>query len=216
MDKTALDYFVDRYRLDLSRPLPIEIPNVSRDSLGEWFRDLGYKRGAEIGVERGVFSEILLRQNPEAEHYCIDYWNPYPEYNAWCNRSHLPQKFEETKDRLSKYPNVKFMRMFSMKAVKYFEDNSLDYVYIDANHELPWCMDDIVEWNKKVKPGGILAGHDYIQKRHTSGVSLCDVIQAVYWYTTAAKINPWFLIGTRAKVPGELRDKTRSFFWVKS
>lgn len=210
----TLQYFVKKYKLDIKQTMPIEIPNVSRDNMGIWFRELGFKRGAEVGVERGIFSQVLLKENPKMEHFCVDYWGSYSGYRAWCNRSHLAQKYNEVKERLAEFPNVKLIKAFSMKAVTMFEDNSLDYVYIDANHELPWVMDDIVEWSRKVRKGGIVAGHDYIQTPATKQAP-CHVIKSVYWYTLLAPIKVWFLIGTRAKVAGELRDKTRSFFWVK-
>jgi predicted O-methyltransferase YrrM len=210
----SLKYFKAKYSLDLTRPSPIEIPNVGRDELAVWFRELGFTRGAEVGVERGIFSQVILAANPEMEHYCVDAWRSYADYRAWCNRSHLAQKYYEVKERLAAFPNVQLIKAFSMNAVNQFEDESLDYVYIDANHELPWVMDDILEWSRKVRPGGIVAGHDYIQTPR-SKPSQCDVIKAVYWYTTLKPVKTWFLIGTRAKVPGEIRDKTRSFFWVK-
>ena len=48
-----------------------------------------------------------------------------------------------------------------MDAVKDFADRSLDFVYIDANHEPQFVEEDIREWSKKVKVGGIVSGHDY-------------------------------------------------------
>jgi hypothetical protein len=43
-----------------------------------------------------------------------------------------------------------------------FEDNSLDFVYIDANHTYEGVKEDIKYWYPKVKPGGLLLGHDYL------------------------------------------------------
>ena len=42
------------------------------------------------------------------------------------------------------------------------EDESLDFVYIDANHAYDWVVQDIELWYPKVKKGGILWGHDYL------------------------------------------------------
>jgi predicted O-methyltransferase YrrM len=212
MDTTA--YFVDKYNLDLSRPSPIEIPDVGRDSLGLWFKELGLTRGVELGVEKGVFSKVLLTANPELELYCVDSWQPYLDYRCWMNTETSTRNYMEARARLKRFPNVRFIKAFSKIAVNKFEDNSLDFVYIDANHDLPWVMNDIIWWEKKVRPGGIVAGHDYIRV-HPLKPSRCFVIEAVAWYTELKPVNPWFLIGTRAKVAGEVRDHTRSFFWIK-
>lgn len=40
-------------------------------------------------------------------------------------------------------------------------DETPDFVFIDANHTYDDVRADILAWLPKVKPGGILAGHDY-------------------------------------------------------
>lgn len=42
-----------------------------------------------------------------------------------------------------------------------FEDGSLDGVFIDAAHDYDSVVRDVAAWFPKVKPGGIIAGHDY-------------------------------------------------------
>jgi hypothetical protein len=208
----ALKYIADKYNLDITQPSPIEIENVGRNILGYWFKDLGFMRGVELGVEKGLFSKILLDANPEMELNCVDSWKFYSEYNARLNTPDLPKRFEETQERLKGY-NVKYHKMFSQDAVKRFEDNSLDFIYIDANHDLPWVMNDILWWEKKVRPGGIVCGHDYI--RVGTGNTKNFTIEAVNWYTELKPIKTWFLLGTKAKVPGRIRDDARSWLWVK-
>ena len=48
-----------------------------------------------------------------------------------------------------------------MDAVKDFDDESLDFVYIDGNHLYPAVKKDIDLWWPKVKAGGVMGGHDY-------------------------------------------------------
>jgi hypothetical protein len=38
----------------------------------------------------------------------------------------------------------------------------LDFIYIDANHAYDFVKEDIECWYPKVKPGGWVMGHDYI------------------------------------------------------
>lgn len=56
---------------------------------------------------------------------------------------------------------IKPIKLPSIEASKMYEDNSIDAVYIDADHTRPHIEQDLKHWYPKVKPGGILSGHDY-------------------------------------------------------
>jgi hypothetical protein len=53
------------------------------------------------------------------------------------------------------------IRMTSVEASKLYENNTLDFVFIDACHAYECVKEDIDHWLPKVKSGGILAGHDF-------------------------------------------------------
>ena len=209
----TLDYLITRFGLDLNQPSPIEIPNVGRETFGSIFKDLRFRVGAEIGVFKGEFSAVILKANPKMEYFCVDAWEDYEEWRNKYGKTGLNLYMAEAQERLKKY-NAHFYKQYSMIAVKHFKDESLDFVYIDANHDVPWVMDDIVEWSKKVRPGGIVSGHDYIHARKGK-VAYVYVRKAVAWYTELKPIKTWFLLGRDAKIPGEIRDTCRSWFWVK-
>jgi len=194
----------------LARPMPIEIPNVGRVTLAKWFGEWGFKRGAEIGVEAGLYSEALCKLNPALELFCIDAWLKL-EYRYWVTSRRVEGYRLQAIERLSPY-NCHFIRKWSMDAVKDFKDGELDFVYIDADHTYEATMNDIIEWGKKVRSGGVISGHDYI---HRGGQSEHKVIEAVNHYTRENKVSPWFVLGSKAKQPGEIRDQCRSWMWVK-
>jgi len=124
------------------------------------FKDMGFTIGAEVGVELGAFSKYLIKDNPKLKLYCIDFWKSYRMMNGGKSSSRQADYYEETKKRLAPY-NCKLIRASSMDAVKDFKDGSLDFVFIDANHEYKFVKEDIREWSKKVRKGGIVSGHDY-------------------------------------------------------
>ncbi len=208
----SLAYIVEKYKLDLQHPSPIEIPNVGRNTLAALFGELGFKVGAEVGTEKGIYADILCSSNVGVKLYCVDAWECYVGYRDYLDPKVLADAYETAKKRLKPY-NVELIREYSMDAVKHFPDGSLDFVYIDANHEFPWVVQDVFYWSKKIRRGGIVSGHDYY--RSIAKSSRCHVVAAIDGFTTAYKVYPWFLLGTKAKVPGQIRDNSRSWFWVK-
>ena len=65
-----------------------------------------------------------------------------------------------------KHDRVRFIQGWSHEVAEQFEDRSLDLCFIDADHSESSVRADLAAWAPKVKPGGILAGHDYGSKNH--------------------------------------------------
>jgi hypothetical protein len=208
-----LEYLAEKYNLNLNqRHMPIEIPNTGRDILAGLFKELGYTVGVEIGVERGLYTEVLCRMNPESKVYAVDAWECYPDYRDHVSQETLDEFYEYAARRVSQY-NCELIKGFSMDIVQQFDDESLDWVYIDANHEFLPVANDIFYWAKKIRKGGIVSGHDYRKNKVLE--SRNHVVSVVNAYTDAFQVRPWFLLGTKDKKPGEIRDNARSWFWVK-
>ena len=51
--------------------------------------------------------------------------------------------------------------MFSNEAVKLIEDSSLAFLYVDGNHVYDAVKEDLELFYPKMKPGALIAGHDY-------------------------------------------------------
>lgn len=211
----TLDWIKNKFEVDITQPL-VEIPNTDREVLANMFRILKFTKGVEIGVERGLYSEVLCKNNPDLHLFSVDAWTAYKEYRDHVTQDKLDDIYEEAKERLKPY-HAELVKGFSMDVVKSFPDNYFDFVYIDGNHEYQHVVDDIVQWTKKVRAGGIVAGHDYIRRKatHKKQEYLMHVIPAVHGYVDAYQIKPLFILGRKAKVEGELRDSPRSWFFVK-
>lgn len=191
----TLNHIVSKYKLDLATPSPIEIP-VGRDNLSKWLHELNLEIGVELGVAAGEYSENLCQDNPQMKVYGIDPWIPYRGYRDYSKPRTFAKLHQEANTRLAKYPRYKLIREFSLDALKRFADNSLDFVYIDANHQDPFITQDIEGWSQKIRPGGIISGHDYA----------ADVKVAVDKYVLEHKIKPWFLL---------VSEKPHSWLWIK-
>lgn len=132
--------------------------------LARYFNKLDFRVGAEIGVLDGDYALTLCREIPGLKYYGIDPWYAGGEAKNHKHRN----KYEHVLEILKPY-DAMILRKWSMDAVKDFENQSLDFVYIDANHRFDYVVNDIIEWTKKVKKGGVVAGHDY-REGNTLGV----------------------------------------------
>src|SRR4029078_12029070 len=115
--------------------------------------------GAEIGVDKGAFSQEFCEAGLTL--HAIDPWKYDDDYQDSRSQERLDFLYGHTKRILAPYPDCTIIRKTSMEAVKDFKDESLDFVYIDGNHQLRYVIEDLVEWSKKIRSGGIISGHDY-------------------------------------------------------
>jgi len=207
----TLDFILTEFNLNSeARRMPIEIPDIGRDSLARLFVDLGYRFGVELGVERGLYSEVLCKANPDLHLYSVDSWQHYEGYRDHVDQNKFDSFYAAAQERMGPY-SCELVRKFGKDAAQDFRDASLDFVYIDANHSLPYVIEDIMTWLPKIKPGGIISGHDY---RKTKNNFALHVVQAVNAYTDAYKVRPWFVLGRKDMIEGEIRDTHRSWMWV--
>ena len=210
----TLDYILKKFNLTANKhtPMPIAIPNYGRDNLPSLFAKLRFKLGAEIGVENGTYSEQLLKGNPHLKLYSIDPWKVNADYPYQTVQGEFDKSYGEACARLAPFENSQIIRKFSLDAVRDFDDNSLDFVYIDASHTFQSVTNDICEWLKKVRIGGIISGHDFLGGKAWMGIHVKQVVIA---YTNVYKIRPWFVLGAEKKTRGQIKDNSRSWMWVK-
>jgi len=175
----------------------IKKENVTRNNLAELIGEIGFKYGAEIGVYTGSFSHKLLSSMVDGRLILVDPWGSYGS----CPAERSERRYQRTLERLKNYKdNIIIQRIPSQTAVLKIKDESLDFVYIDALHDFNNGVIDIIQWERKVKSGGIVSGHDYY-----NGPGF-GIIQAVDAYTKCNHIDHFYI--TREGIP--------SWFWVKN
>lgn len=217
---STLEYILNKFKLKMGNDYLVEIPCVGRDDLPNWLHELNFKTGVEVGVAKGKYSEIIVQANPQMKVYGVDIWKAYKDYKHYIDDESFNKLYEEAKNRLDKYSNYEIIRESSMDAAKRFGDNELDFVYLDANHVDPYISQDIVEWSKKIRSGGIISGHDYVRPSKSrrnvfDAEERWDIISAVNRYVKENNIKPLFILGLNAKIPGTIRDNARSWMWIK-
>lgn len=192
---------------------PFEIPNAGRNDLPNLFKKLKFQVGAEIGIYKGDFSKILAA--PGYKLYAIDPWKIYPGFENARGQKRVDFLYEHTQRALTPFKNIEIIRKTSMEAATDFPDNSLDFVYIDGNHEFRYIAEDLYEWTKRVRPGGIVSGHDYFFNKSDTGKQIWHVAHVLKAYIASFGISDYYLIGSKDAKDGEIRDRWRSWMFVK-
>lgn len=155
---------------------------MNREDLARMFAARGYTLGYEIGTASGVFAETLLKANPGLTLFCVDPWMRYDGYDQMWGAD-LEECYREAQILLAPH-TATLLRMTSEQAAAEVADDSIDFVYIDANHHYEWVSRDLELWHAKVRPGGIVSGHDY-----HSMTSTCQVQRAVDNWVTMHRLK---------------------------
>lgn len=171
--------------------------------------------GVEIGVQQGLFSEHLLRHWKGLHLISIDPWMQ-DRAESYVDIANVPQvehehRYQSTRQRLAPFGRRSSVwRMTSLEAAERIPAHCLDFAYIDARHDYDSVMEDLESWFDKVRPGGIFAGHDYVDGSGESGVfgvkSAVDAFFAARGLTVLATMNdsPWLTWMVEIPQPDEL------------
>lgn len=141
---------------------PNELPRIYAEMVrkfpsGSHFVEVGAWKGAStaaMAVEIAN-SEKLIKFD------VVDTWAGSEEHQSDKDviENRLFEEFLKNIEPVKSFINP--IRMPSIDAAKWYTDNSLDFVCIDANHEYEKVKEDITAWLPKIKPGGMFAGDDF-------------------------------------------------------
>lgn len=135
--------------------------------------------GAELGCKIGRTTSYLLKRVPDLQLIAVDTWARMPElsneYDSWDHEAMYRRFLGNTRSHKAR---LRVLRMRTNEACHHVDDGSLDFVFIDADHSYESVKEDINLWEPKVRPGGMVAGHDThfpgvykaITERYASGM----------------------------------------------
>ncbi len=143
----------------------------NREELHKVINDLDLKVGVEVGVQEGLFSKYLLG-NTKIELYLVDAWKHLENYKDIANVPDWRQEqiLNVCKYNLSPYAGrYEIIRELSVDASKLFGNNFFDFIYLDAGHSYSDITNDLNAWYPKLKSGGLMSGHDFLDGENICG-----------------------------------------------
>jgi hypothetical protein len=134
-----------------------------RSELHLLLKDVKKSQVAEVGVAEGRFSLEILNWGIE-KLYLVDIWETKSFFgDAASPQSWHDSNFNDAVQRVKDFSEkVVFLKGLSSQMAKHIEDKSLDMVYLDACHTYEAVLEDLEVYLPKLKKGGIMAGHDFL------------------------------------------------------
>lgn len=119
--------------------------------------------GVELGVAEGVFSQRMMASGKFTHVIGIDMYAD----------SHDVQQYKTALRKLRLLSSYKLLRMRFDEALDLFDDESLDFLYVDGYaHGGEEGGETIFDWYPKVKDAGWIAGDDY----HADWPLVCEAV----------------------------------------
>lgn len=151
--------------------------------IASWVNQRNWTKGAELGIFDGATHLYLLKNCPKLELIGVDVWD-LPGFKegptksgekcfcTYCNGTRKARKAEtvtQMRERVTLTAAVflgrsKLLQMTTTQAAWLVDDHSLDFVFVDGDHSQEGVAADIENWRPKLKPGGVIFGHDYNMK----------------------------------------------------
>lgn len=162
--------------------LTIKIPAAIEFFIEQLIKTQNLKVGAELGVWKGRTFKHLVKTCDSLTLFGVDAyvtqpdnsgpetWQPGENGHDWNHDEY----YEDLLAFTSQYKNRAFIiKSFTTIASTFFADESLDFVFIDADHSFDGVKNDILNWSPKIRKGGFIIGHDIDWEPVKKAVSFC-------------------------------------------
>ena len=121
----------------------------------------------EVGVWKGMSASYMaveiINSGKKIKFDCVDNWEFIENLQSDISQESFSENIYDTflKNINPVQHIITPIKELSWDGAKHYEDNSLDFVFIDAAHDYESVKKDINAWFPKIKKGGIISGHDY-------------------------------------------------------
>lgn len=121
---------------------------------------------AEIGVFKGEFAKEIIKRVKFKKLYLVDIWQ-----GSWGSGDKDGENYLQIENMEDVYLNlfkqaeekedIHIIRAGSVPFLTSRDNNFFDAIYVDGDHEEQAVYNDLVLSLAKIKPNGLLMGHDY-------------------------------------------------------
>ena len=118
---------------------------------------------AELGVDKGNFSEIILKNSKPKELHLIDIWD---------SKNYSTKKYKLVLNKFKKEIQNKEIfinKKYSTIAASDYPNEFFDWIYIDTDHSYETTLEELYLWQSKIKKDGFILGHDYVSGSFVEG-----------------------------------------------
>lgn len=119
----------------------------------------------EVGVWKGMsacyMAVEIINSQKNIKFDCVDTWEFVPTSKE-INEEQFDKLYKIFLENIEPVKNnINIIKKLSWEGAELYNDESLDFVFIDAGHDYESVSKDLKAWSPKVKKNGIIAGHDY-------------------------------------------------------
>jgi SAM-dependent methyltransferase len=170
---------------------------------------------AEIGVFRGEFTRRILESARPSELHLIDGWweihgETFPfEWGAYSDWGRLETRaaYEEVRRVIAGAPAGVICELHvgdDLEILERFDDDHFDWVYLDSSHQFEHTLAELRLLDRKVKPEGRIAGHDWIEDPEHVNHGACRAIREF------CSTHGWTVTGLDRFTQWEIRRASRA------
>lgn len=143
----------------------------------------------ELGVHRGTFAGHFLAGWGGQRYFAVDHYLPHfvVEGNFAAADNYRARDIDEQiahANLLRFGDRVQWRKLDTVHALQEHAEASLDFAYLDADHTYWAVAQEIAAAWPRIKPGGILAGHDFFH-------GTPDVMRAVKEFAAREQLTCW-------------------------
>ncbi len=126
--------------------------------------------GAEIGVFKGRFSEVLASRLRPRKLFLVDPWwkvfgDRYPDWGKFTDYGRLETKaaYDAAVRSVHQYRescNIEFVVERSQEFLRFYDGRPFDWVYLDSSHAYDETCEELSLIAAKLAPNGVIMGDD--------------------------------------------------------